>query len=112
MGYLMQSETPTCTHIKTDGIRCGSPAMRGRPFCYFHRRYYDGTAIRPDRFVPARDFPLLRNSRDVRTSITTVVRYMHEGRITPEQARPMVHCLNIAASLCPDKKKRKKKRRR
>ena len=86
--------------------------MRGRPFCYFHRRYYEGTAIRPDRLIPVRDFPLLRNSLDVRTSITSLVRYMHEGRVTPEEARTLMHGLNLAASLCRDQKKTKKSRRR
>lgn len=107
----MPSEIPTCTHIKLDGNRCGSPAQRGRPFCYFHRRYYDGTAIRPDRFIPVRDFPLLRNSLDVRTSITSLVRYMNQGRLTLEEARTVMHGLNLAASLCRDKKKTKRRRR-
>jgi hypothetical protein len=26
----------TCEHIKRDGKRCGSPALRRRRFCYFH----------------------------------------------------------------------------
>ncbi|HYL13004.1 MAG TPA: hypothetical protein VEV41_08205 [Terriglobales bacterium] len=30
---------PICEHIKNDGIRCGSPALRGRSFCYFHKRW-------------------------------------------------------------------------
>jgi hypothetical protein len=30
---------PTCQHIKKNGIRCGSPALRGRSFCYFHTRW-------------------------------------------------------------------------
>lgn len=27
---------PMCTHIKTDGVRCGSPAVSGTDFCYHH----------------------------------------------------------------------------
>jgi hypothetical protein len=29
--------TTICRHIKTNGERCGSPAMRDHAFCYFHR---------------------------------------------------------------------------
>jgi len=29
---------PTCGHRKADGILCGSPALRGKQFCYFHQR--------------------------------------------------------------------------
>jgi hypothetical protein len=37
---------------------------------------------------------------------------MHEGRVTPEEARTLMHGLNLAASLCRDQKKTKKSRRR
>lgn len=30
---------PRCTHIKTNGTQCGSPALRGRRFCYFHKNW-------------------------------------------------------------------------
>ena len=29
---------PTCSHRKADGILCGSPALHGQRFCYFHTR--------------------------------------------------------------------------
>ena len=29
---------PTCCHRKDDGILCGSPALHGQKFCYFHSR--------------------------------------------------------------------------
>ena len=28
-----------CRHVKQDGIACGSPALRGQGYCYFHLRY-------------------------------------------------------------------------
>jgi hypothetical protein len=33
--------TTICRHIKTNGERCGSPALRTNPFCYFHRNLAD-----------------------------------------------------------------------
>ncbi len=40
-----------CTHIKSDGIRCGSPAMRGHSRCYFHlkQHYRDKPRRQPTR---------------------------------------------------------------
>src|SRR5271169_3381440 len=32
------SNPKDCTHIKVTGVRCGSPALRGEQFCYFHQR--------------------------------------------------------------------------
>ena len=29
--------TTICRHIKTNGERCGSPALRDQTHCYFHR---------------------------------------------------------------------------
>ena len=31
-------QIPQCQHIKANGVRCGSPALRGKPRCYFHSR--------------------------------------------------------------------------
>jgi hypothetical protein len=30
---------PQCQHIKLNGVRCGSPALRGKDLCYFHNRH-------------------------------------------------------------------------
>src|SRR5579863_2017886 len=35
---INMSNPKSCTHIKVTGIRCGSPALRGEQFCYFHQR--------------------------------------------------------------------------
>lgn len=32
----MSNDTRKCEHIKTNGIRCGSPALRDENICYFH----------------------------------------------------------------------------
>lgn len=85
--------------------------MRGRPFCYFHRRYYDGTAIRPDRMVLARDFPLIRDERDILTAITSLTRYTHEGLLTAEQASAVMRGLNLADAVCKQIRRNNKKKK-
>lgn len=32
----MSESVPLCTHVKTDGVRCGSPAVSGTMLCYHH----------------------------------------------------------------------------
>src|SRR6185437_13885780 len=32
----MSESVALCTHIKTDGVRCGSPAVSGTALCYHH----------------------------------------------------------------------------
>ncbi len=29
-----------CRHIKTNGLRCGSPALTGGQFCYYHSKMH------------------------------------------------------------------------
>src|SRR5580658_7738606 len=31
----LNQNIPTCTHVKVNGTRCGSPALRNEVFCYF-----------------------------------------------------------------------------
>jgi len=37
-----------CTHIQITGHRCGSPALKGEFFCYFHTRMIKGVQTRVD----------------------------------------------------------------
>lgn len=32
---------PTCHHIKANGVRCGSPALRQRRLCHFHQLWQE-----------------------------------------------------------------------
>lgn len=32
----MSESVPLCTHVKTNGVRCGSPAVSGTALCYHH----------------------------------------------------------------------------
>jgi hypothetical protein len=43
---------PECEHIKFNGYRCASPAMRGKHFCYHHSRIRH---VRPDIVLPNPD---------------------------------------------------------
>jgi hypothetical protein len=57
--------TLICRHIKTNGARCGSPALPGQVFCYFHnnaaRRHQ---TLKPIPVEPAILHPLSRDPRD------------------------------------------------
>ena len=45
--------SPRCLHVKSNGVRCGSPAMRRNAFCFFHDRYYNASV--EDTFPPLED---------------------------------------------------------
>ena len=51
----VQPSVKVCTHIKVTGVRCGSPALRGEQFCYFHQRMMRGVPTPPNaRVLPHR----------------------------------------------------------
>lgn len=33
----MLSEAPKCQHVRSNGTRCGSPALKDNMFCYYHQ---------------------------------------------------------------------------
>src|SRR5882757_5386776 len=49
--------TRLCSHIKVNGVRCGSPALRKEVFCYFHQRMIRGVRTPPkSRLHPIANF--------------------------------------------------------
>ena len=51
-----------CTHIKVNGVPCGSPALRGEIFCYFHQRMIRGVRT-PAKVAPSPHRPDRRRRR-------------------------------------------------
>ena len=45
MARLARAEkAPRCCHIKTNGLRCGSPSLRANVLCYFHDKWLNSAA--------------------------------------------------------------------
>ncbi len=58
------ANTKTCTHIKVTGVRCGSPALYGEQFCYFHQHAHRGVRKPPQvASTPSRSSKTKRASR-------------------------------------------------
>jgi hypothetical protein len=55
-----------CRHIKTNGLRCESPALKGSQFCYDHPnrlwRHAGSLVVRISQSIAARSFSIsMRN---------------------------------------------------
>ncbi len=67
--------SPRCLHVKSNGVRCGSPAMRRNAFCFFHDRYYN---------APAEDtFPPLEDSNAVQIALMQVLQRLRREALRP-----------------------------
>jgi hypothetical protein len=83
-----------CTHIKVTGQRCGSPALRGEFFCYFHTRVIKGVQQRVDMRLDS--MALLEDCESIQLSIMHVVDGLVKGTIETPRARLILEALRIA----------------
>jgi len=84
-----------CTHIKVTGQRCGSPALRGEFFCYFHTRVIKGVQQRVD--MQLHSMALLEDTEAIQFSLMLVVDGLVKGTLDPTRARLIIQALRIAA---------------
>ena len=87
--------TRACTHIKVNGIRCGSPSLRQEVFCYFHQRMIRGVRTPPkSRLHPIANF---EDAQAIQASLMEVVNALVRNQIDVPRARLVLRALSIAA---------------
>src|SRR5438045_4887730 len=79
-----------CMQVKSDGLRCGSPAMRTSPFCYFHDQMVN-------RWPPSQ-FPPLEDANAIQMSLMLVLDQLAAGTIDRAMANTMIYGLQTASS--------------
>lgn len=85
-----------CEHIKDDGVRCGSPALRGHQLCFFHDREYRRHRIPAN--AGCKIVPVLKNERDIRIATTNVLRALRDGLLAPADLKAFLYGLQVARS--------------
>lgn len=93
---------PTCNHLKEDGVYCGSPALNGRQFCYFHlnlraRRLKLAQARRRGS-APALDLPFPEDMHAVQLGLAEVMWALSEDRIETKKAWALLSSLQFASA--------------
>jgi hypothetical protein len=88
-------EYKECRFIKTNGLKCHSPAMRGSVFCYFHAR----TRIYVSRSQPkdkALQLPPLENFASLQDALNEIVQALASGRVDTKRAGNLLYALQLA----------------
>jgi hypothetical protein len=83
-----------CTHIRVTGVRCGSPALRGEQFCYFHQRMLRTVKGPPNSRV--HHAALLEDEESIQASLMEVVNALLRGSIELKRAELILRALNTA----------------
>src|SRR5271170_6266311 len=88
-----------CTHIKVNGVPCGSPALRGEVFCYFHQRMIRGVRTPPkSRLHP---IALIEDEEGIQASLMEVINALVRNTIDLRRAQLILRALHIAARNAP-----------
>jgi hypothetical protein len=112
-----------CRHIKINGERCGSPALRNELFCYYHvefKRYHprcdsrrdpgltvlhpmtlqDGSQREPilAEQLPQLNLPELEDRHSIQVALSMVIIALTEARIDPKLAALLFYGLQVAST--------------
>lgn len=91
---MAMNDAPRCTHIKIDGRRCGSPALRGEFFCYFHTNLIKGVHGRIDcRFD---DAAMFESPEHIQYSLMEVFHRITRGEYDHRRAALILRTLHLA----------------
>jgi hypothetical protein len=89
-----------CRHIMPSGARCHSPAMRDKPYCYFHSRLHN-LAVQPAK--PGKEAEVeidpLEDPSAIQLTLTRVLSALGSGRIDRARAGTLLYGLQIAAVM-------------
>ena len=87
------SHPKSCTHIKVTGVRCGSPALRGEQFCYFHQRMLRSVRFPSSRILRS---ALLEDPESIQASLMEVVNGLLRGTLELKRGELILRALNTA----------------
>ncbi len=84
----------TCTHIKVTGHPCGSPALSGERFCYFHQRMIRSVRTPPkSRIHP---MAIIENEEGIQVALMETINAIARNQIDLQRANLILRALSIA----------------
>ncbi|MGA7849818.1 MAG: hypothetical protein WCA13_11990 [Terriglobales bacterium] len=90
-----------CQHIKMNGERCGSPALRDQKFCYFHDRCSPVQVdVSTSAAFPASPFflPVLEDAASIQWGVAQVCEHLLHRRLDAKKAGVLLYAMQIASS--------------
>lgn len=91
----MSASCPTCHHVLPTSKRCGSPALRGEQFCFYHHP----TRRPPTRVAPFRtpfDVPAIADSEALQIALSEVIRRLADNTLDAKRASLCLVALQMA----------------
>jgi len=91
-----------CRHIKPNGSRCKSPALKEKAYCYFHIRVHKIARNQSAPAIPYEqqdlEIPFLEDRGAVQVALSEVVGALATRRVDFKRAALMIYALQVASS--------------
>ncbi len=87
-----------CRHIKTNGISCESPALKGGHFCYYHSKTHTIGAEPNLKYGPLQ-LPIPEDPAAIQLSVARISDAIINNRIDLKKANSLFYGLQIAAQF-------------
>jgi hypothetical protein len=95
LGAIKKAEAaPRCQYTKTDGKVCGSPAIKGESFCYFHGEAR--TKRKDEEASNLHEVPVLEDKLSLQLAITRLCAQLASGSIDEKRGRVLIAALRLA----------------
>ena len=95
------NQSARCEHVKTNGTRCGSPALRTEPYCYFHRIWRsqpERKPFQPDPNGIVWNLPILEDSDGIQMALQLVLDSVLSNHMDLKRASIILYGLQTAAA--------------
>ena len=96
----LPSNIPQCRHTKLNGLRCGSPALHGKPLCHFHTQL--GREHRPGRSNSSEGLaitlPLLEDANAIQLALMQIIQSVLADTISDKKAGLLLYALQTASN--------------
>jgi len=91
---LIMSQNGTCSHIKVTGVRCGSPALHGEEFCYFHQNAH--RSVRRPKQSRLHPIAMIEDEESIQSALMEVINGLMRNTIDLKRATLILRALHIA----------------
>jgi hypothetical protein len=85
-----------CRHIKPNGSKCQSPALKGMPYCYFHGRLHRSEKV-VARADDSLELPLLEDRSSIQVALSRILNALGSAKLDTRRAGLFLYGLQIAS---------------
>ena len=84
------NQAPRCQHVRMNGRRCGSPALRGESYCYFHDSVENPSG--------SYSLPFPEDATSLQYGVMMVIRMLISGHVEINRCWALLGALQIASA--------------